>query len=135
MQDMLGGSRAEGLFPGQYFHVGGDEVNTKCWEEVEHVKAWMAARNLTTTGAYGYFVKRVLEQVRGHGREAIAWEEVYNNHKASIPKDTIIHLWLGDGENLKNIVNDGFRVIVSNYKHWYLPQLWETWDYYYGNDL
>ena len=47
----------------------------------------------------------------------------------------IIQIWLGDGENLKNVVKDGFRAIVSNYKHWYLPQLWETWDYYYLNPL
>ena len=34
-----------------------------------------------------------------------------------------------------HVVHAGFDAIVSNYKHWYLPQLWETWDYYYGNDL
>ena len=46
-----------------------------------------------------------------------------------------MQIWLGDGEGLKNVVHAGFDAIVSNYKHWYLPQLWETWDYYYGNDL
>ena len=135
MTDMVGESATQGMFPGEYYHLGGDEVDTKCWTEVEHVREWLKSKNMTANDAYGYFVNRVIEMAHQRGREAIAWEEVYNNHKSTIPKDTIIHMWLGDGENLKNIVGDGFRAIVSNSKHWYLPQLWETWEYYYGNDL
>ena len=126
MTDMVGESATQGMFPGEYYHLGGDEVDTKCWTEVEHVREWLKSKNMTANDAYGYFVNRVIEMALQRGREAIAWEEVYNNHKSTIPKDTIIHMWLGDGENLKNIVGDGFRAIVSNYKHWYLPQLWET---------
>ena len=63
------------------------------------------------------------------------WEEVFANHQSILPKDMIVQIWLGDGERLKDVVKHGFRAIMSNYKHWYLPQLWETWEYYYGNDL
>ena len=53
----------------------------------------------------------------------------------ALRREKLVQIWLGDGEGLKNVVHAGFDAIVSNYKHWYLPQLWETWDYYYGNDL
>ena len=95
----------------------------------------MVSRNYTAKDAYGYFINTVDSLVKKHNHQTIAWEEVYNNHKNIISKDMIIQIWLGDGENLKNVVKDGFRAIVSNYKHWYLPQLWETWDYYYLNPL
>ena len=133
--DLLGTSREEGLFPGEFFHMGGDEVDTRCWSEVSHVAEWMAKQNLTESGAYGYFVNRMDALIRQHGRETIAWEEVFVSHRDSIDPNMLIQIWLGDGERLKEVVDAGFRAIVSNYKHWYLPQLWETWDYYYGNDL
>lgn len=133
--DLLGGARGEGLFPGALFHMGGDEVDTRCWREVPRVAQWMARQNLTADGAYGYFVNRMDALVRRRGRETVAWEEVFVSHRASIDPAMIIQIWLNDGERLREVVAAGFRAIVSNYKHWYLPQLWETWDYYYGNDL
>ena len=133
LQDVIG--KEHGLFPGEFMHIGGDEVDTDCWNTVEHVKEWMIAHNYTANDAYGYFIKRVDELVKKHDRQTIAWEEVWINHRETLPKDILIQIWLGDGERLKDIVHDGFRAIVSNYKHWYLPQLWETWDYYYTNDM
>ena len=86
-------------------------------------------------GGRGVRILRVDALVRKQGRRSIGWEEVFVHHAATLPKDTLVQIWLGDGEGLKNVVHAGFDAIVSNYKHWYLPQLWETWDYYYGNDL
>lgn len=135
LTDLLGNDIHEGLFPNEYMHIGGDEVDVSCWNEVDHVKQWMAARNYTANDAYGYFINTVDNLVKKHNHQTIAWEEVYIHHKDIISKDMIIQIWLGDGERLKDIVKDGFTTIVSNYKHWYLPQLWETWDYYYTNPL
>ena len=132
--DLLGEAKGEGFFPAEVFHMGGDEVNTACWTKVPRVAEWMAQRNFTANDAYGYFVNRMDALIRKRGRETIAWEEVFVNHRASIDPAMIIQLWLGN-ERLKEIIDAGFRVIVSNYKQWYLPQLWETWDYYYGYDL
>lgn len=132
LNDFLG---EDGLFPGEFMHIGGDEVDTSCWTKVDHVKEWMVAHNYTANDAYGYFIMRVDELVKKYNRQTIVWEEVFVNHQSIIPKDMIVQIWLGDGERLKNVVKQGFRAIMSNYKHWYLPQLWETWEYYYGNDL
>ena len=115
--------------------MGGDEVDTRCWTETPRVAEWLKKMNFTADEAYGYFEQRVDALVRKQGRRSIVWEEVFVHHAATLPKDTLVQIWLGDGEGLKNVVHTGFDAIVSNYKHWYLPQLWETWDYYYGNDL
>ena len=128
-------SEAAMLFPSERFHVGGGEVDTRCWTETPRVAEWLKKMNFTADEAYGYFEQRVDALVRKQGRRSIVWEEVFVHHAATLPKDTLVQIWLGDGEGLKNVVHAGFDAIVSNYKHWYLPQLWETWDYYYGNDL
>ena len=39
-----------GLFPETMIHLGGDEVNTACWNEVPAIAKWLTANNLTTDG-------------------------------------------------------------------------------------
>lgn len=33
------------LFPDNFLHMGGDEVNTECWEQDPGIVSWMHARN------------------------------------------------------------------------------------------
>lgn len=62
VQDMTGGARGKGLFPDNMMHLGGDEVNTHCWEESSEISKWMKDHNLTPDQTYAYFVNRT--QVR-----------------------------------------------------------------------
>ena len=39
-----------GLFPETMIHLGGDEVNTACWNEVPTIAKWLTANNLTADG-------------------------------------------------------------------------------------
>ena len=54
-------------------HLGGDEVNTKCWTKEPSIMAWLQARNLTTDGGYGYFVNKTAHIAVAQGRRPIQW--------------------------------------------------------------
>jgi hypothetical protein len=41
MQVTGGGARRSGLFPDDFFHLGGDEVDTSCWDLTPSVAAWL----------------------------------------------------------------------------------------------
>ena len=41
-----------GLFPETMIHLGGDEVNTACWNEVPAIAKWLTANNLTADGGW-----------------------------------------------------------------------------------
>lgn len=36
-----------GLFPKNFIHLGGDEVNTDCWTKTPAIANWLAAHNMT----------------------------------------------------------------------------------------
>ena len=42
--DTIIGEMSE-LFPDKFLHMGGDEVNTDCWEQDPAIVSWMRARN------------------------------------------------------------------------------------------
>jgi hexosaminidase len=42
-----------------FVHLGGDEVDTSCWETTPAVSNWLKTMNMTADDAYAYFVKRV----------------------------------------------------------------------------
>jgi len=46
------------IFPSQYMHLGGDEVDTSCWSESATISAWMTAQGFSPYNAYEYFVLR-----------------------------------------------------------------------------
>ena len=57
------------LFPDQYFHIGGDEVNSKEWDANARIRAFMQAHKLADANALqAYFNRRLLQIVTKHGK-------------------------------------------------------------------
>ncbi|CAI0443035.1 unnamed protein product [Linum tenue] len=121
------------IFPFGLFHLGGDEVNTDCWSSTPHVKKWLAERNMTTKGAYEYFVLKAQEIAISKGWIPVNWEETFNAFPSALNPKTIVHNWLGGGV-CPAAVAKGFRCIFSNQGFWYLDHLDVPWEDVYTAD-
>ncbi|KGN50514.1 beta-hexosaminidase 1 [Cucumis sativus] len=121
------------IFPFELFHLGGDEVNTDCWETVPHVKQWLLDQNMTTKDAYEYFVLRAQEIAISKNWTPVNWEETFINFEKGLNPRTIVHNWLRGGICPKAVA-DGFRCIFSDQGVWYLDHLDVPWDRAYHAD-
>ena len=124
--EVTGASSRKGLVPEDLFHLGGDEVDLSCWTQVNHVKQWLAANNMTDRDAYRYMVERAHDYIYKYGRTPVNWDEVYANFGTTIDPQTIIHVWR-DETYVQNATRDGFRVLVSPDGPWYLGVLDTLW--------
>jgi hexosaminidase len=113
------------LFPDQFFHVGGDEVNGKQWDANKQIQDFMRAHGIKSNAALqAYFNKRLQAIVEKHGKSMIGWDEVLD---PSLPKDITIHSWRGAG-GLTAAAKQGFRAILSN--GYYLDLGWPAARHY-----
>ncbi len=75
LQDVL--TETMQLFPGQYIHVGGDEVDKSYWHHCPQCQALMKAQGLKNEAALqSYFMKRIEQFINAHGRKLIGWDEI-----------------------------------------------------------
>lgn len=123
------------IFPFQLFHLGGDEVNTDCWNNTPHVRQWLQDHNMTTKDAYQYFVLKAQEIALSKNWIPVNWEETFNAFSSKLSPQTVVHNWLGPGVCPKAVAK-GFRCIYSNQGVWYLDHLDVPWDkVYYAEPL
>ncbi|KAH8098044.1 N-acetyl-beta-D-galactosaminidase [Aureococcus anophagefferens] len=101
---------AGGLFPEGFVHLGGDEVNTACWESTPSVAAWLKARNFTADGGYAHFVKTVADLAIAKKRRPVQWSEVWDHFKTDLPRDVVVHVWKSV-TNVTDVVAAGYDVI------------------------
>lgn len=100
----------ERLFPDQYFHIGGDEVDGKYWDKDAKIQAWMRAHNIKDNHALQtYFTKRVQKIVQKHGKEMEGWDEILDG---DLPKDSLIQSWRG-ADSLANAAKSGYKTVLS----------------------
>lgn len=85
--------KASGLFPDNLVHLGGDEVDTRCWTETPSVSAWLESTGMSADQAYGYFVGRSAALALNSGRRPVQWSEVFDHFKGALPKQSIVHVW------------------------------------------
>jgi hexosaminidase len=99
------------LFPDQYLHIGGDEVNGKEWDSNPKIQAFMKTHDIKDNVALqAYFSQHVQELVVKHGKTPIGWDEIL---VPGVSKNIVIHSWRGT-EALAAAAKQGYRGILSN---------------------
>jgi hexosaminidase len=98
------------LFPDDFFHIGGDEVNGEQWKKSSHVQAFIRELGFKDNHELqAYFTKRVQAIVTKHGKRTEGWDEVLT---ASLPKDIVIQSWQGQ-KPLAEAARQGYSGILS----------------------
>lgn len=82
------------LFPGQYVHIGGDEVPKAAWKKSELAQALMRRENLETEEELqSYFIRRMEKVLAYHGKRLVGWDEILEGGLA--PNATVMS-WRGE---------------------------------------
>jgi hexosaminidase len=98
------------LFPDEYFHVGGDEVNGKQWRANPRIQAFMKEHGLKNTAdLQAYFSGRLQPLVEKHGKKMIGWDEVL---RPGVPKTIVVQSWRGQ-QSLAVAARQGYMGILS----------------------
>ena len=113
------------LFPDEYFHIGGDEVNGKQWARNPKIQEFMRAHGLKNKqDLQAYFTQRVQELVRKHGKTMVGWEP---SLRPELPKSTVIQAWHGQAQ-LAEAAKQGYRALLSY--GYYVDLMWPASRHY-----
>src|SRR4029077_1195148 len=99
------------LFPDEYLHIGGDEVNGKQWAANPKIQEFMRVHGMKDHhDLQVYFNQRLLGILQKHGKKMIGWDEVLH---PQLPKDIIVQSWRGQS-SLANAATHGYMGILSS---------------------
>jgi len=98
------------LFPDPYFHIGGDEVSPRPWNQSESIQAFAREHELKDAPAIQvYFNQRLLKIVQKYGKTMVGWDEIL---VPGLPTDAVIQSWRGQ-KSLADAAAKGYRGILS----------------------
>jgi len=113
------------LFPDEYFHVGGDEVNGKEWGANPRIQAFMREHAMKSTeDLQAYFNQNLFPLVQKHGKKMIGWDEVLH---PGVPQDVMIQSWRGQ-KSLAEAARQGYKGILSS--GYYLDMMFPASQHY-----
>jgi hexosaminidase len=118
------------LFPDQYFHIGGDEVNGKQWDGNAKIQAFKREHGFKSNEALqAYFTNRVQKIVDKHHKTMVGWDEILTPDAS---KDIVIQSWRGP-ESLAAAAKRGYRGLLSN--GYYIDLMWSAERHYLNDPL
>jgi len=83
------------IFPSQYIHIGGDEVDRSSWADSAACKEFMAKNSIkTTAGLQSYFINRMEKFFNSKGRKLIGWDEILEDGISSAAMITYWRTWV-----------------------------------------
>ncbi|MBX7120945.1 MAG: family 20 glycosylhydrolase [Opitutaceae bacterium] len=113
------------LFPDDYFHIGGDEVKAKQWNENADIQRFLKKHSLRNNrGLQAHFNQRLSRILKRLGRKMVGWDEILH---PELPKDTVIQSWRGM-EGLREATRHGCQALLSN--GYYLDLWWPAGRHY-----
>jgi len=119
-----------GLFPDQFFHIGGDEVNGKEWDANPKIQSFMRAHSLKDhNDLQAYFNQRVQKIVAKHGKTMLGWDEIL---RPDLPKSIVIQSWRGP-DSLAQAAKQGYRGLLSS--GYYVDLMWSAQRHYATDPL
>lgn len=113
------------LFPDAYFHIGGDEVNGKPWDENPKIQAFMHSHGMKNNqDLQAYFNQRLQKILSKHHKIMVGWDEIL---RPDLPKSIVVQSWRGQ-ESLATAAQQGYSGLLSF--GYYLDLMWPASRHY-----
>lgn len=120
LEDVI--SEVAALFPGQFFHIGGDECPKLRWSNCKRCQDRMAANGLKNEQELqSYLVKRIEKVLENQGKRLVGWDEILEGGIA--PRATVMS-WRGIAGGIE-AAKSGHDVVMT-------PTTYCYFDYYQG---
>ncbi len=104
------------LFPGEFFHIGGDEAFKENWQKCPDCQRRIKEEGLKNEHELqSYFVKRIEKYLNSKGKRLIGWDEILEGGLA--PKATVMS-WRGFDGGIE-AANAGHDVVMTPTSHCY----------------
>ncbi len=98
------------LFPGEYIHIGGDEVNTVSWTECEKCQKQIKKLHLKNEHELqSNFNQRIEKFLHAKGKRLMGWDEIV---EGGLTKDASMMWWRNWAPKMRNIAADNGNDIV-----------------------
>lgn len=106
------------IFPSQYFHVGGDEVNFECWKACPACQKLKREKRLKDERQIeDYFISRVAKILAEYGKRPAVWNEAIDG--GLLDRSTLVYGW----KNIKacrQAASKGYPTVLLPGSHFYL---------------
>jgi hexosaminidase len=113
------------LFPDAYFHIGGDEVNGKPWDDNPKIQAFMHSHGIKNNqDLQAYFNRRLEKILNKHHKIMVGWDEIL---RPDLPKTILVQSWRGQ-ESLATAAQQVYSGILSF--GYYLDLMWPASRHY-----
>lgn len=112
------------IFPSEYIHLGGDEVNQSVWNNCIACQQLMQKESISSVGSLQvWFERQLIDFLATKGRKAILWEDVLYETSDPLPDNVVIQWWnyRSKGERgLREALKRNVPVICSSNYYCYL---------------
>jgi hexosaminidase len=113
------------LFPDAYFHIGGDEVNGKPWDDNPKIQAFIHSHGMKSNqDLQAYFNQRLQKILSKHHKIMVGWDEIL---RPDLPKSIVVQSWRGQ-ESLATAAQQGYSGLLSF--GYYLDLMWPASRHY-----
>lgn len=120
MKDIL--SEVAEIFPSEYIHIGGDEVNIRSWEKCPHCQKAIKENGLADEHELQSYFNRDIERfLKSKGKKLLGWDEIV---EGGLTKDATVMWWRGwRPEAPKKAVENGNELVITTTDAYYFDYL------------
>jgi hexosaminidase len=118
------------LFPDEYIHIGGDEVNGNHWDANPVIQAFKKENRIDDNHhLQAYFNRRIAGIIARYGKKIAGWEQILHS---GLPEGTVIQSYLGE-KSLIEAARKGYLIVNSKANELYIDLMFPT-DFHYLYD-
>lgn len=103
------------LFPSEYIHIGGDEVNKQNWEKCADCQQFMKEKDYTPNDLQSAFINHFDEYLKSKGRKLIGWHEIL---EGELSESATIMYWGGES-GVADYLKKGHPMVLTTGSHLY----------------
>lgn len=107
------------MFPGKYFHIGGDEVPRDNWKKCPKCRAFAASKGISSEdGLQQYFINSVSAFLEEKGKTVIGWNECLKG--GELNESMVVERWLDRSGAALDAANNGRKIIAAPMDPYYV---------------